>query len=62
MTISFTILYHPEQKNEMPNCHLQKTPPIQLRTMEGEDQVQCSLKASSKKLNITELQQGKLVY
>ena len=62
MTISFTILYHPEQNNEMPNYHLQKTPPIQLTTLKGEDQFQCSLKAPSKRFNITEPQQGKPVY
>ena len=55
------ILYHPEQKNEIPNCHLQKTSSIQFRTLEGEDQVHCSLEASSKRFNITKPQQGKPV-
>ena len=62
MTVSFTISCYPEQKNDMPNCHLQKTPPIQLRTSEGEDQVHCFLKVPSNRFNITEPQQGKPVY
>ena len=62
MTVSFTISPYSEQKNEIPNRHLQKTPLIQLRRSAGEDQVQCSSKAPSKRFNITEPQQSKPVY
>ena len=61
MTVNFTIFYYPEQKNEISNCQLQETPPIQSRTPEGKEQVPCPLKAPSQIFTITEPQEGKSV-
>ena len=45
----FIVSHYPEKKNEITNCHLQYTPPIQFTTQEEEKQVLRSLKSLSKK-------------